>query len=74
MKITVTEKEKEKDIEFPCLMYYDDHDSGRIIILATSKSNGMYSGIRLSQKIGEEANNWSSRFKPFNGTITLQND
>lgn len=74
MKVTVTEKENEKDIEFPCLMEYDDYECGRIIILATGKIGNVYSGIRLTQKIGEESKEWTRYFTPFNGTITLQND
>ena len=68
MKVTVTEKEKEKDIEFPCLMI-----KGDIVIIATYIDGKKMFGTSL--KTGKYSENWSAElFKPFNGTITLQND
>lgn len=76
MKVTVTEKENEKDIEFPCLMKWDD-----IIILATKKVGNEICGTTVNRSsgwnIGTYSDDWSGLkdgFKPFNGTITLSND
>ena len=73
MKVIVTEKEKVKDIEFPCLMKYDD-----VIILATEINGTEIKGTVVSKcvhGIGYYATDWyAPSFKPFNGTITLQND
>jgi hypothetical protein len=76
MKVTVIEKKKEKDIEFPCLMKCDD-----IIILATKKVGNYICGTTVNKStswnIGTHSDDWSGikdGFKPFNGTITLQND
>ena len=44
MKVIVTEKEKVKDIEFPCLMKYDD-----VIILATEINGTEIKGTVVSK-------------------------
>jgi hypothetical protein len=74
MKVEVKETETEKELQFPCLMEYEDHECGRIIIMAIGKNGNHYIGLRLSQNVGEYATNWTRYFKPFKGSITLSND
>ena len=77
MKVKVKGIEVKKDANFPCLMV---SGSGTIII-AIGVAEGLINGIvlkdtePLKKKMGHQSNTYnSSCFKPFNGTITLQND
>ena len=75
MKVTVTEKENEKEIKFPCLM--KSSASGNIVLFYFHEKGTVVSvGDRSTVwKVGEHSSGFSMEsFKPFNGTITLQND
>jgi hypothetical protein len=75
MKVTVTEKENEQEIKFPCLM--KSSESGNIVLFYCYEKGTVVSvGDRSTVwKVGEHSSVFSmGSFKPFKGTITLQND
>ena len=74
MKITVNEEKKESEIKYPCLMKNSNTDS--IALFSAPKTGILIKlGARYtSSYIGEYSSEWSSYFKPFNGSITLEND
>ncbi len=72
MKVEVKEK-TEKEIEYPCLMKSDDG----MTVLMTSDKVGIVIIDRLDcdWNVGYYHNDWTmSRFKLFNGSVTLSND
>jgi len=74
MKVEVTENKKEKEIEFPCLMYYSDNG---MIIFVTKRNDRTVSGFAMAKasQLGHYSDSWTlDQLTPFNGTITLSND
>jgi hypothetical protein len=74
MKVEVNESKSEKDIEFPCLMKFEE-----TIILATEYGCQGIEGFCLKKgksfkEVGDFHDSWTIDFKPFKGTITLSND
>jgi hypothetical protein len=71
MKVTVSEKEQ-KEITYPCLMQSKYNE---LIVLFHSEGRGMV--VRPNKDFNESSDirGWNmDNFKPFHGTITLQND
>ena len=69
MKATISQN---KEIKYPCLMISDDSQT---IILFDKFESGMVVSYSEHHKLGCYADDWDMKvFKPFTGTITLQND
>ena len=71
MKVTVNEKEQ-KEITYPCLMQSKYNE---LIVLFHNEGNGIV--VRPNKDFNERSDlsGWNmENFKPFHGTITLQND
>lgn len=76
VKVTVA-KQSEKEIKFPMLM----EGSMGTVVLMTSQHSGNGEGVVVSvptytmQHVGKHSDKWFMRkFKPFIGSITLEND
>lgn len=71
MKVTTTFAKQDEEVKYPCLMI--NIDTGTIALF--SKPN---TGVILKQggmsRIGDYKVSWTDSFKPFDGSITLQND
>ena len=72
MKVTVENAEEKEPLKFPCLMISNNSK----VVLFQSEKIGTLIGSDLSHKpYGYYSRDWDmNEFKPFNGTITLQND
>jgi hypothetical protein len=76
MKVEVNEVKDSKEIEFPCLMKYNDNN---LVLLVTGKSENKFIGTAINGNgahvKGEHGNQWQVyELELFNGTITLSND
>lgn len=75
MKVEVNEKKTEKEIEFPCLMKYNDSPN---VILLVTETNGIHATgivINSENRSGHYSKTWTTDdLVPFNGTITLSNN
>jgi hypothetical protein len=77
MKVTVNNLEKEEKIDWNKVqLVISKYDSNCIVLIADHQNPSDYdsfSGINLER--GDYSDSWSrANFKPFNGSITLQND
>jgi hypothetical protein len=78
MKVTVTEKQSEPEgIKFPVLMEYID--GGLPIVLFTDARTGIVMVEDSDHYFAEKVYGWipctnKTKWTPFTGTITLQND
>lgn len=72
MKITINDKSEKKEIKYPCLMISKNNN---MIVFFESSSNGTVLAQGTSNlSIGEGSKSFAmDLFKPFTGTITLQN-
>jgi len=75
MKTKVNEIKGENEIKFPCLMR---GTQSSIIILATEQRlDGGFIGTKICgdgcSEDGVYSRDWSDKFRPFKGTITLSN-
>lgn len=69
MKITFDEKKKDEEIKFPCLMQCEN---GYIVLMWKDSCGTVIKSDNY--KIGSYHQDWAMKvFKPFNGTITLEN-
>ena len=76
IKVTAKNKPTDDKPEYPCLMEYSI--SG-VIIIATGKNGDAYIGTCIkvgssTRKIGADSKDWSRLFKPYHGSITLENE
>ena len=74
IKVTVDKKDDESEIKYPLLM---QHYKNKNIVLFSEDERGMLitEGIIVDSKAGHISNDWDmDRFKPFKGSITLENE
>ena len=74
MKVTIEVKEEIREVEkFPCLKITEDDE---VVVLFNSPKEGMVVGdIGGRYTVGHHGIYWDPRgFRPYNGSITLQND
>ena len=74
MKVTIKVKEEIKEVEkFPCLKITEDDD---VIVLFNSPKEGtVIRDIDGRYTVGHHSIYWDhGGFRPYNGSITLQND
>lgn len=70
MKVTVN---KDGEIKYPCLMIADD--TGHIYLMANKDKGTRVYSSNDSADVGDHNERWvSDDFKPFHGSITLEND
>ena len=72
MKVTVNERKSDKPITYPCLM---EGKLNSLVVLFYTKCNGVVLIGSDNYNEGDYSHSWDINiFKPFHGTITLQND
>jgi len=71
MKVTVNETKAEGEIKYPCLMI----SNLKTIVFFAGECEGMVLKTTSTYKMGYLSKSWGmGDFKPFRGTITLEND
>lgn len=75
----ITEKQKQEEVKYPCLMEYTNVEGNLIIIYAYSENGSNYEGVCIysngnQSEVGKMSKHWSKTcYKPFQGQITLKN-
>lgn len=75
MKVTVNNQDKKEVIDWNKvqLVISDDDDNDFIVLVTSDTNESIFSGITLYDNI--KSNFYAKQsFKPFHGSITLQND